>query len=528
MTKINNKKNTASPNDEYVELLKQLHENFERNRQAFEEFVRSNQHLTKLEKAEAWLKYVSENSLDNSDQESIVYLVSRGYDCSSQINNLIFNWKIATTRTIKSALSTKYVYNLDTGKRKLDKKAVTNFNKVSDFLPIFLPDFWSGQEETIDATMLRTVEWCEIGGFDDWWARRSQEIRKSILHYGIENTVPRSFWLFAMCRSDYAIELMRGTLEIALETIKVSEHDEPFPWRVTRISLESFKKKKQEYVVGDVIPYAASVIFCHIRLHAIKQNEKLLNEAIELIQKSQKLDGSWGFYSGSESGNIEATAMALHAISMAKPRGWMHSAQIACDWLWSKQSVSGYWGEEVSAEPVYLSVLVLDAIELASGGKNFTFSKNRTKVKKSSKPKADITSTYQFKVALSFPGEARDKVEEIAKGLARRVGKDRIFYDKFYEAKLARPNLDVYLQSIYHEKSKLVVLFLCEDYEKKEWCGLEWRAIRDLIKKRKDESIMPLRLDDADVSGLFSIDGYIDIRDRSTKEIVDLICSRIK
>jgi hypothetical protein len=119
MTKKSVKKKGAASSDEHVELLKQLHENFEQNRLAFEEFVRSNQHLSKLEKAEAWLKYVSENILDNSDQESIIYLVSRGYNCSSQINNLILNWKIATTGIIKSALSAKYTYNFNTGKRKL-------------------------------------------------------------------------------------------------------------------------------------------------------------------------------------------------------------------------------------------------------------------------------------------------------------------------------------------------------------------------------------------------------------------------
>lgn len=528
MTKARKKK--AASSNEQVELLKQLRENFEQNFLAFEEFVRSNQHLTKLEKAEAWLKYVSENILDYSDQEAIIYLISRGYNCSNQINNIIFRWKIESTKTIKTALSAKYSYNLDTGKRKLDRKAISEFNKVSDFSTFTLPDFWysrNAEEETIEATMLRSVEWCEIGGYDDWWIRLGQEFRKNILHGGLENTIPRSFWLFAMCRSDYAIELMRGTLEIALETIKISEHGESFPWRVTRLDVEDFKKNKTKYIIGDVIPHAASVVFSHIRLHGAKRNEKLLVEAIELIQKSQKLDGSWGFYSDSETNNVEVTAMALHAISITQPRGWKHAAQMACDWLWSKQNASGYWDDEASTEPVYLSVLVLDAIELASGRARTTFSKNPVKVRKSPKPKTSNTSTYQFKVALSFPGEVRDKVEEIAKGLARRVGKDKVFYDKFYEAKLARPNLDVYLQSIYHEKSKLVVLFLCEDYEKKEWCGLEWRAIRDLIKKRKDESIMPLRLDNADISGLFSIDGYIDIRNRSAKEIVDLICSRI-
>ncbi len=527
MTKAK-KKNITSSN-EHTELLKQLHENFEQNRLAFEEFVHSNQHLTKFEKAEAWLKYVSENILDYSDQEAIVYLVSRGYDCSLQINNLISNWKIATTRRIKAALSAKYIYNVNTGKRKLDRKAITNFNKVSDFSTFNLPNFWFSHhddEESIDATMLRTVEWCEIGGFDDWWIRLSQEIKKNILREGLENAISRSFWLFTMCRSDFAIKLMRGSLDIALETIKIPEYQEPFPWRIIRLDFENHKKGREKYVVGDVIPYAASIAFSHVRLHGKVQNNDIINEALEVIQKSQKLDGSWGFYSESKS-IIVATAMALHAISILQPRGWKHSAQIACDWLWSKQNTSGYWEEEASLETVYLTVLVLDAIELANGGSRTTFSKDTIKVKKLSKPKTNKASAYQFKVALSFPGEVRGKVEEIAKGLARRVGKDKVFYDKFYEAKLARPNLDVYLQSIYYEKSRLVVLFLCKDYEKKEWCGLEWRAIRDLIKKRKDDSIMPLKLDDADISGLFSIDGYIDIRDRSTKEIVDLICLRI-
>src|SRR5829696_1982970 len=84
---------------------------------------------------------------------------------------------------------------------------------------------------------------------------------------GLENTVSRSFWLFAMCRSDYAIELMRKSLEIALETIKVPEHREPFPWRVTRLDFESFKKDKKKSIVADVIPHAASMIFSHTRLH---------------------------------------------------------------------------------------------------------------------------------------------------------------------------------------------------------------------------------------------------------------------
>jgi tetratricopeptide (TPR) repeat protein len=132
----------------------------------------------------------------------------------------------------------------------------------------------------------------------------------------------------------------------------------------------------------------------------------------------------------------------------------------------------------------------------------------------------------RFKIALSFPGEARDFVQKVALSLCQSCGKERVFYDKHFEAELARPNLDTYLQNIYHDDSELIVIFLCKEYEKKEWCGLEWRAIRDLIKKRKTSDIMPIRLDSTHISGLFSIDGYIEINDRSPEEIANLILQR--
>jgi hypothetical protein len=131
----------------------------------------------------------------------------------------------------------------------------------------------------------------------------------------------------------------------------------------------------------------------------------------------------------------------------------------------------------------------------------------------------------RFAVALSFPGEARERVETIAEHLATGLGRDRILYDRFHEAEFARPNLDVYLQHLYHDDAELNVVFLCKDYETKEWCGLEWRAIRDLIKHRRQE-IMLLRIDDGPVAGLFSIDGYIDISNRNDDAVADAILQR--
>jgi len=133
--------------------------------------------------------------------------------------------------------------------------------------------------------------------------------------------------------------------------------------------------------------------------------------------------------------------------------------------------------------------------------------------------------THVFRVAFSFPGEARHRIGPIARNVQDALGPDSVFYDEWYKAELARPNLDLRLQGIY-TSAELVVTCLCAGYERKEWCGLEWRAIRDLIKKRQDR-IMLLRLDDADVAGSFSIDGYIDLRKHDDTETAALVVQRV-
>lgn len=133
----------------------------------------------------------------------------------------------------------------------------------------------------------------------------------------------------------------------------------------------------------------------------------------------------------------------------------------------------------------------------------------------------------KFKVALSFPGERRHYVSEVVEHLCKAIDQKTIFYDYFYTSELARPNLDILLQRIYHDNSELVVVFLCEEYDVKEWCGLEWRAIRDLIKKKGDHRIMFMRFDNAEIGGTFSIDGSIDLNRFSPKESADLIVERV-
>jgi TIR domain len=130
----------------------------------------------------------------------------------------------------------------------------------------------------------------------------------------------------------------------------------------------------------------------------------------------------------------------------------------------------------------------------------------------------------RFQVALSFPGEKRTFVESVAQELRAR-GID-VFYDKYFEAELAVLDLDLRLQSIYHDHTDLIVIFVCAEYEKKDWCGLEFRAIRDLIKKRQADVLL-MRFDDAHLPGVLSIDGYVDLRGRTPEQAVEVISRRI-
>jgi hypothetical protein len=93
---------------------------------------------------------------------------------------------------------------------------------------------------------------------------------------------------------------------------------------------------------------------------------------------------------------------------------------------------------------------------------------------------------------------------------------------------VARPSLDLYLQDIYRTASELLAVFLSSDYEKKEWCGLEWRAVRDLIKSKEHHRVVLFRLDGAPVSGVLSIDGYMDIQAVPDSEVAQAILTRLR
>lgn len=140
--------------------------------------------------------------------------------------------------------------------------------------------------------------------------------------------------------------------------------------------------------------------------------------------------------------------------------------------------------------------------------------------------RVDVT-THNFEVAFSFPGEYRDTVEAVAKETTALLGTHACFYDLNYQAQLARPSLDLLLQDIYSKRSKLLVVFIGADYQRKMWPGIEWNAIRSVLTTAKANGrIMYVRMDEGDVEGIFQHDGYIDACRFSPSQIAAFIAER--
>lgn len=136
-------------------------------------------------------------------------------------------------------------------------------------------------------------------------------------------------------------------------------------------------------------------------------------------------------------------------------------------------------------------------------------------------------SDKRFRIAFSFAGEKREFVAEVAAILAKQFGEDKILYDHYHKAEFAKARLGRSLPKLYHEESDLVVVVICRDYGQKEWPGLEWDAIFDLIKKRREEEVMLCNFDWATVDGLYSDAGFAELDNETPQTAAYLILERL-
>ena len=131
----------------------------------------------------------------------------------------------------------------------------------------------------------------------------------------------------------------------------------------------------------------------------------------------------------------------------------------------------------------------------------------------------------EFQIALSFAGEDRKYVDEVA-SLLKSSGIS-VFYDLFEEANLWGKNLYDYLIEIYQNKALYTIMFISKNYASKLWTNHERQAMQSRAFQESHEYILPARFDDTKIDGILPTVGYIDLKDKTSEEFVEIIKKKL-
>lgn len=130
----------------------------------------------------------------------------------------------------------------------------------------------------------------------------------------------------------------------------------------------------------------------------------------------------------------------------------------------------------------------------------------------------------KYDIALSFAGEDRAYVEEVADGL-KSAGVS-VFYDGFEKANLWGKNLIDHLADIY-SNSRYVVMFISKAYVEKAWTTHERKHAQERALFAQEEYILPARFDDTDVPGMTKTVAFQDLRRTTPAELVELTLAKL-
>ncbi|UZO81913.1 TIR domain-containing protein [Aquimarina sp. ERC-38] len=133
---------------------------------------------------------------------------------------------------------------------------------------------------------------------------------------------------------------------------------------------------------------------------------------------------------------------------------------------------------------------------------------------------------FEYDVALSFAGENREYVREVAEILQTKGV--RVFYDVFEEDNLWGKNLYEYLSDVYQNKARYTVIFISKYYNKKLWTNHERVAMQARAFQESHEYILPARFDNTEIPGILRTIGYIDLNYKSSHEFAMLIEKKVK
>ncbi len=132
---------------------------------------------------------------------------------------------------------------------------------------------------------------------------------------------------------------------------------------------------------------------------------------------------------------------------------------------------------------------------------------------------------FEYDVALSFAGEQRPYVEQVAQEL--RSHGIRVFYDDYQKDNLWGKDLYAHLTEVYQHKCRYCVVFVSKDYAAKVWPTAEFRSAQARAITEKGEYILPARFDNTSIPGLLHTVSYIDLSTKSPEQLARSIVKKL-
>lgn len=322
------------------------------------------------QKAEEYLERTLKSPFGYPAQEALIYMISRGKNCDQIIQQVRDKWRT-------------------------DSEACPFADKYR---------FWASYNPYVifnDSTMLRTAEWCKIGGYEQHW----KHICKTTEFYHEKYSELDHFPYFPYFRSNYFITKMRKQLSLSLHGYQ--EHlTKILGWnQIYYQNIEGDEWAKSHYFVNTLL--SAALIFGSCQLQGWDLiDPDAISDVTTYLLKSQLTNGSWWFdESGVSLNGVYQASIAIHALCLAKPEGYEHVVKMAKEWILTQQHPNGCWEDSVIVPcNIFLTVLVLDAIELAEGGKQVTFHTDKNTHQFANKGPECVTPNHDHSIVINIHG----------------------------------------------------------------------------------------------------------------------------
>ena len=103
----------------------------------------------------------------------------------------------------------------------------------------------------------------------------------------------------------------------------------------------------------------------------------------------------------------------------------------------------------------------------------------------------------------------------------------RVFYDNDSVAEMWGKDLQPYLAEVYANKATHMVVFLSDDYPRKDWPRFELEIGREAQGKRTSEYLLPVRMAPVHVLGLSDTIRYLDGTSMTPEQIAAVMAEKL-